>query len=205
MWHFSFFSFSFCFLLFFFLVPHQNGSPVGTISADLLNQTCKKCADESTIFSYNFCLTSLQAIPVSHATNLQGLAIVAMELALENATNTVSTIKELLNGGGAFDPFSIACLEGCLEIYLDVVSRLVNSIGVFLSENYDTADAWVSAVMDETATCEGGFKGEEGAIVPSPLTKENYNLFQLCDIALCIIHLLTLIPQAPLQVGCVAP
>ncbi|KAJ1428921.1 putative pectinesterase inhibitor 2 [Sesbania bispinosa] len=31
------------------------------------------------------------------------------------------------------------------------------------------------------------FWGEGGEV--SPLTQENYNLFQLCGIALCIIHM----------------
>lgn len=46
----------------------------------IIYTTCKQCAEKSSIFNYTFCVTSLQSVPLSHATNLQGLALVAMEL-----------------------------------------------------------------------------------------------------------------------------
>ncbi|KAK9266860.1 hypothetical protein L1049_027119 [Liquidambar formosana] len=200
MWRFSVLSFSFC-LLFFSLIPYQNSSPISTMSAVLISQKpFKICEDEFAVFSYNFCLASLQAIPVRHATKLQVLAIFAMERALENATNTVSwSIKRLLKNKVFYNTFAIACAEeDCLDRYLDPVAALVNSIGAFLSENYyETTNAWLSTVMEATSTtcCEGGgLEEKEGEV--SLLTKENYNMFQLCDIALCIIHLFTLTPPS---------
>ncbi|MBA0684764.1 hypothetical protein Goari_026327, partial [Gossypium aridum] len=41
--------------------------------------------------------------------------------------------------------------------------------------------------MDGTTTCEEGFGDMEEA---SPLTEQNYSVFQLCDVALCIVNLL---------------
>ncbi|KAA8522107.1 hypothetical protein F0562_012579 [Nyssa sinensis] len=169
-------------------VPAQNSSTTSALSVDLINSTCKECADKSTILSFGFCLTSLQAIPVGHATNLQGLALVTMELALQNATDTISSIEKMLIGG-AFDPFAIGCLEDCFELSEDAVQMLVNSIRAFLSEHYDAANVLMTAVMEAAATCEEGFMEKEGEA--SPLTKENYNLFELSDIALCIINLLS--------------
>ncbi|XP_057978520.1 putative invertase inhibitor [Malania oleifera] len=188
MWHLSHFSTSVCFFIFFFLLPHQTSCSITPISIDLINTTCDSCASESTIFDYGFCLASLQAIPISYATNLQGLAIIAMELAIENATSTVSGIIKLLSNG-TFDQYTTLCLEDCLELYIDAIATLGNSIGTFLSGQYDIANVWLSSVMEGAKTCEGGFEEKAGGVYP--LTKENYNLFQLCDIALCIIHMLS--------------
>ncbi|GFZ00878.1 hypothetical protein Acr_14g0005130 [Actinidia rufa] len=178
----------FAFLFFFLIIPQQNCSHVTSLTIDLINATCKQCADKSTSFSYDFCTTSLQPIPISHATNLQGLALIAMELALENATNTISKIESLLSRG-EFDTFTLWCLKDCMELYRDGVSMLVTSIGVFMIEQYDVADLLLSAVVETASTCEDGFKEREGEA--SPLTAENDNLSQLGAIALCIINLLS--------------
>ncbi|XP_057475962.1 putative invertase inhibitor [Actinidia eriantha] len=185
MWHCSFFAF----LFFFLIIPQQNCSPVTSPPADLINTTCKQCADKyPTTFSYDFCTTSLEPIPISHVTNLQGLALIAMELALENATNTISKIERLLSSG-EFDTFTLWCLKDCMELYRDGVSMLVTSIGVFMIEQYDVADLLLSAVVETASTCEDGFKERQGEAFP--LTAQNDNLSQLGDIALCIINLLS--------------
>ncbi|XP_052210355.1 putative invertase inhibitor [Diospyros lotus] len=177
---------SFFFVLFFFLL-HGTHFPVTALYGDLINATCKQCADLSVVFNYNFCSASLQEIPISHVTNLQGLALVAMELALENVTATISTIQNMLDSG-RFDPFAVGCLKDCLELYADSSQVLLNAIVAFLSEQLDAANVLVSAVMETTVTCEEGFREKEGEV--SPLTEENESLFQLSDIALCIIKLL---------------
>ncbi|KAM5573246.1 putative invertase inhibitor [Rosa sericea] len=191
MHHISFFSISLCCCLFFLIIPHENFSTITAISVDIINQTCRKCADESHVFSYDLCTTSLQAVPVSHVANLQGLALIAMELALNNASNTLQIIKNLLMSNGSLDPFVVVCLKDCLQLYSDGITTLEDAEGAFLGEHYDNANIWLSAVMEASSTCEEGFKEKEGEVLPSPLTNENYNLFQLCDIALCIGHLLT--------------
>ncbi|KAL6178503.1 hypothetical protein ACLB2K_050021 [Fragaria x ananassa] len=192
MYHISFFSISLCCCFFFLLIPTENFSTVTAISADIINQTCRKCADESHVFSYDLCTTSLQTVPVSHVANLQGLALIAMELALNNASNTLLIIQNLLTSNESQDPFAVVCLKDCLQLYSDGIRTLVDAVGAFLGEQYDNANIWLSAVMQASDTCEEGFKEKEGEVLPSPLTNENYNLFQLCDIALCIGHLLTL-------------
>ncbi|CAK9173351.1 unnamed protein product [Ilex paraguariensis] len=185
MWHSSFFSISFCFL--FFLLPHENNSSsVNAVSVDLVNTTCKQCASKSAIFNYDFCVTSLQAVSISHVTNLQGLAIIAMELALGNATSTISTIEKMMTSG-TFDPFAMDCLRDCVDLYADAASMLVSSIAAFLQEYFDAANVLMSAVMEATSTCEDGFTEKEGEV--TPLTTENYNLSELSGISLCIINL----------------
>ncbi|GAU24793.1 hypothetical protein TSUD_157060 [Trifolium subterraneum] len=154
---------------------------------DLIDQTCQKCANQSVILSYSLCSNALPVVPVSHSTNLEGLALIAMELALENVTNTLATIERLLSDE-SLDKYVIGCLTDCLELYSDAVWRIVDSVDVFLSGNYEVSRIWMSSVMEAASTCQQGFD-EKGEV--SPLTEENYNLFQLCGIALCIIHLST--------------
>ena len=197
MCHFSCSAFVLCFLFFFFILlsnPIDGTYALDDYSTiDIVNRTCKKCAEKSKSFIYGFCQSSLQVIPASHVTNLQGIAVIAMELALENATPTVSGIKSLL-GNGSFNPFTLACLERCLVLYSDALVTLVDGVANFLTGHYGTANVKIRAVMEAPTVCEDGFKKKRGVV--SPLTKENLNFFHLSDIALCIIHWLSLVaPQ----------
>jgi len=155
------------------------------VPKDIIEQTCEICANQSIILSYGLCSSSLPVVPVSHSANLEGLALVAMELALENASSTLATIEKLLDSTSV-GSFALGALTDCLELYSDAAWTIVNSVGVFLSGNYDVTRMWMSSVMEAASTCQQGFT-ERGEV--SPLTQENYNLFQLCGIALCIIHL----------------
>ena len=186
------FSFALCFLFFLLVTPTPDKSISTGLDAstiDISNRTCRKCAEDSKTFSYDFCISSLQTIPVSHVTNLHGLAIIGMELALENATNTISTIK-YLQTCGTLDSFALAALQDCLELYEDTLVTIVDAVAAFLTEHYSVAEVKVSAVMEASTTCEEGFSEKKGVV--SPLTEENNNLFQLSDIALCIIHMISL-------------
>ncbi|KAF8412509.1 hypothetical protein HHK36_000477 [Tetracentron sinense] len=179
--------FSFCLLLLFlFFIPsHQTNSFIALNTIDLIQETCEICADRSPILSYNFCVTSLQAVHQSHTANVQGLGIIALELALDNATDTVSSIEKLLKKE-TFDPYAMLCLEDCLELYSDAITRLRNSISAFLFEVYCDANVWVSAAMEATRTCEGGFKDQEGEV--SPLTEKNSNLLFSCYVKVGGVH-----------------
>lgn len=175
--------------IFFHISIHPTTSFLIRQPGDIIIQTtCKQCAEKSSNFNYNLCVTSLQSVPLSHATNLQGLALVAMELALENATSTIKTIEKMLSSK-AFDPFSMDCLTDCLELYGDSVSLLVSSIASFLLEQFDAANILMTAVIEEVATCDEGFTEEKGEV--TLLANENYNIFQISSIAVCITKLLS--------------
>lgn len=154
----------------------------------IIYTTCKQCAEKSSIFNYTFCVTSLQSVPLSHATNLQGLALVAMELALENATSTIMTIEKMLSSK-AIDPFAMNCLTDCLQLYGDSISLLVSSITSFLLEQFDAANMLMTAVMEEVDTCDEGFTEKKGEV--TPLVKEDYYILEISSIALCITKLLS--------------
>ncbi|XP_030500318.2 putative invertase inhibitor [Cannabis sativa] len=199
----------FIFFIILTIIPHNKASIVhhqyySSTNSLLINQTCKKCAEKSEVFSYNFCRASLQNVPITDAiTNLQGLALVAMELALDNASSTILTIKNILQDNNNniivattkndLDPFLEIRLKDCLDLYSDAVTTLVEAIEAFMNQNYETARVWLSAVMEASSTCEEGFKERSSGddVAESPLVKENYDLFQLSDIALCIATLLT--------------
>ncbi|XP_030533647.2 putative invertase inhibitor [Rhodamnia argentea] len=161
---------------------------VSAKTMDIISLTCEKCSRESPVLNYTFCSVSLQAVPVSHFTNLQGLGIISMELALVNATTTISSIEKMVSNG-SLDPFQLDCLRDCLVLYLDASKTLVDAIGAFMVGRYGVANMQVSAAMEAATTCEDGFEEREEVC---PLTMENYDLFQLCDIARCIIRFLSL-------------
>uniref|UniRef100_A0A803LU95 ATP synthase subunit epsilon, mitochondrial n=1 Tax=Chenopodium quinoa TaxID=63459 RepID=A0A803LU95_CHEQI len=127
-------------------------------------------------------------IPVSHSTDLAGLGLIALELALENATNTFWIISGMLTKNES-DLRCSSCLESCMELYLEMNIKLEESIGEYVSgKKHDAIYLWVSEIMQATNKCEAGFKEESNE---SPLTRENNTLSQLCGIILCIIDLIS--------------
>ncbi|PHU28612.1 hypothetical protein BC332_00705 [Capsicum chinense] len=115
-----------------------------------------------------------------------------MELALANATNTISTIENMLSSK-EFDPFAIDCLKDCLELYADAIAMLVDAFTAYLSEHFDIATVLMRTVMDTASTCDEGFTEKKGGL--TLIAKENYNLFQLSDISSCIIKQVSSVPS----------
>lgn len=186
----QFYLLSFSVFSFFALLIHPANAAdlITQRAADLVSPTCKQCADLSSIASYDYCVTSLQAIPISHVVNLPGLAVVAMELSLENATGTIVTIKEMI-GSGAYEPFfAEQCLQDCMDLYNGAVLTVEEALTAFLTDHSGAADIYMGAVMEDAMTCEDGFK-EMGGV--RPLVKENENLYELSRIAVCIIKLVS--------------
>lgn len=181
----------------FFLVSQANST------TDLIKQTCKSCAAKSTIFDYNFCVSSLNNSPIAlpSPTNLSSLALVPMLQALDNATATASTIQQLLisdDDGG----FRGACLRDCLEFYEDAADRLEEAVRVFITwKELGTVNVMVSSAMESAVTCENGFRerddsdgdGGGGGVMTwtSPIGSENHKLFQFGQIALCVINMIS--------------
>ncbi|CAA7055558.1 unnamed protein product [Microthlaspi erraticum] len=172
----------------------------------MIEQTCKTCAAKSTIFDYNFCLSSLNNSPITPPppppTNLSSIALIPMLQALDNATATSSTIQRLMSDGGGFedDGFGRACLRDCLELYEDAAERLEEAVRVFITRReLGTVNVMVSAAMEAAVTCEKGFGERDGGddsgggvlTWTSPIGGENHKLFELGQVALCIINMLS--------------
>ncbi|XP_010547356.1 PREDICTED: putative invertase inhibitor [Tarenaya hassleriana] len=171
-------------------------SPAHT-SDDMIVKTCEKCAAKTEIFNSTFCVSSLEASPIGQPTNLTAMAVVPMLEALDNATATASTIERMMAGGG-FDGYGVACLRDCLQLYQDAADELADAVRAFLKGQFGTADVMVSAAMDAAVTCEQGFAERDGGgdhddddVWRSPLGRENYSLFELGEISLCIISMLS--------------
>ncbi|KAG7543796.1 Pectinesterase inhibitor domain [Arabidopsis thaliana x Arabidopsis arenosa] len=181
------------------LVKERDEAKINS-TTDMIEQTCKSCAAKSTIFDYNFCVSSLNNSPIDlpSPTNLSSLALVPMLQALDNATATASTIQQLLISEDD-SGFRGACLRDCLELYEDAADRLEEAVRVFITrKELGTVNVMVTAAMESAVTCEDGFRegddGDGGGGVmtwTSPIGGENYKLFKLGQIALCIINMLS--------------
>ncbi|KAJ6328249.1 hypothetical protein OIU77_010022 [Salix suchowensis] len=147
----------------------------------------QKLAENDPNLSYNFCLTSLQAVNHSQCADLRDLGLMSIKLTKSNVTNTRYYVKKLLKNT-KWDPFIRACLNDCLELYSDAIPTLKQAMKDFKSKHYEDANIEVSSVIDAATTCEDGFKEREGAV--SPLTKRNNDTFQLSAIVLAVISML---------------
>ncbi|KAJ6679291.1 PECTINESTERASE INHIBITOR-LIKE [Salix purpurea] len=157
------------------------------IAQDLVPETCRKLAENDPNLSYNFCLTSLQAVNRGQCADLRDLGLMSIKLTKSNVTNTRYYVKKLLKNT-KWDPFIRACLNDCLELYSDAIPTLKQAMKDFKSKHYEDANIEVSSVIDAATTCEDGFKEREGAV--SPLTKRNNDTFQLSAIVLAVISML---------------
>ncbi|XP_047306675.1 putative invertase inhibitor [Impatiens glandulifera] len=116
-----------------------------------------------------------------------------MELTIKNATSTVSTIENMLIEKDIdLDVFAVARLGDCLQLYREGVTMMLDAIGAFYSQRYRVANLLMTAAMDGASTCDDGFGGGG----ESPLSKQYYDLFQLSDVALCIIRLASLVSSS---------
>lgn len=104
---------------------------------------------------------------------------------MENASETVVKIANMISEG-SLDPHGTEWLGECMEAYSHSVSALLNAISTFMAEDYVVADAWMTQVTKGIRRCEMRFsrRGKEA----SPLKKHNYDVLQLSDVAVCIIH-----------------
>ncbi|KAJ8755879.1 hypothetical protein K2173_024424 [Erythroxylum novogranatense] len=174
---------TFCILLLLvFLVSSH-----ATTSHNIIKSTCKICAKKDPNFSYNFCVTSLQAAPGSRCADLRELGIISMKLINHNLTDTRLYMKELLKDK-KIDPFTRARLDDCLELYSDAIPHLKQAMADYKSNRYDDANIQLSGVMEAPTTCEDGFQEQGGAV--SPLTKMNNDTYRLSALALVITNML---------------
>ncbi|KDP28907.1 hypothetical protein JCGZ_14678 [Jatropha curcas] len=158
----------------------------GLTATNLIQETCKKCAQRDPNIGYKFCVSSLEASPESRCANLGELGIISIKLTRRNITSTRHYVKELLKNK-RLDPNIRPCLNDCLDLYSDAIPTLKQAIQDYKSKHYEDANIEVSSVIDASTTCEQGFKERA---VTSPLTGRNNDALQLSAIALSIINML---------------
>ncbi|GAA0149975.1 hypothetical protein LIER_09015 [Lithospermum erythrorhizon] len=154
-------------------------------ASNLIEETCKRCAQNDPNVKYGFCKTSLQAAPASQCANLKGLGSISIKLLRYNVTDTRCHIKHLLKNK-KWDKYYLQRLNDCFELYSDAITTVKQAMNSYHDKRYDDANIQISAIMDDSNTCEDGFK-EGGNSTSSPLSKRNENLFELGATSLCIL------------------
>lgn len=152
--------------------------------ADLVSETCKH-----TLYS-QVCESSLRSDPRSQASDLGGLAAIALNLSIAHGVHTLSYIHNLKSEAAAneTDLFISGCLSDCLEEYSDAVENLRDATQALNDKSYDTLNSLVTAAMTDSDTCEDGFRERTG--YESPLTERNQYFSKLCSNLLAITTLL---------------
>ncbi|XP_015580600.1 putative invertase inhibitor [Ricinus communis] len=160
-----------------------------SVSLKPTHHYCKKAAKTDPNFSYEFCVTFLDANPMSKNATLEELVLISVELTISNSTNIKSYISQLLYQKN-MDTYTRGALKDCLELYSNANSKLHEAIRDSMKlKDYFKANLDVSAAMDSSSTCEDGFKEKRGVV--SPLTKENNVFFQLTAVVLSFINMLS--------------
>ncbi|GMN52912.1 hypothetical protein TIFTF001_022057 [Ficus carica] len=155
-----------------------------TCKEDLVSTTCKK-----TLY-FNLCISSLRSDPRSESSDLDGLAVIALNLSIAKGVDTLSYINylksELASNGS---PLMSSYLGDCLAVYSDAVQNLQDSVQALNDKSFDTLRSFVSAAMTDSETCEDGFKEVMGSM-SSPLSEQNKYFSRLCSNFLAITTLL---------------
>ncbi|KAG6512137.1 pectinesterase inhibitor-like [Zingiber officinale] len=134
----------------------------------------------------NFCLVSLQADPRSRSADLSGLAAVALDLAVANATSTIAKLSDLrasASGSSSAKPSTRNKLEACLILYRNAVPPLRLAAEFLAEEHVEVARAMMEAPVFAPGSC--------GQLLGRVLAKENDDLFNLMLISRRIAEALT--------------
>ncbi|TQD73177.1 hypothetical protein C1H46_041306 [Malus baccata] len=155
----------------FFFLPLAKGS-------DLIQTTCKKTPH------YNLCLSTLQSNPDSSNADVPGLALIASDALLANASDTLDYIHGLLKQSP--EVHLQKALANCAELYIPIVKfSLPQAIEALRNGHFGFAKYGISDAAKEAEACEKGFGG-----VKSPLTDRNALVNDLSGVAVAILNLL---------------
>lgn len=158
-----------------------------TKSQNLINSTCKTFSKNDPNINYGFCTTSLQSAPASQCATLQGLGSISIRLIRYNITDTRCLIKHMLRNK-KLDPYVRQCLDDCFELFSDAIPSIKQAMRHYNAKRFDDANVVISSIMDDSTTCEDGFKERRGVV--SPLSKRNADAFQLSAVALSVMRML---------------
>uniref|UniRef100_A0A2N9IB23 Pectinesterase inhibitor domain-containing protein n=1 Tax=Fagus sylvatica TaxID=28930 RepID=A0A2N9IB23_FAGSY len=132
------------------------------------------------------CISSLKSDPASQQADLEGLAIIAIKLAYENATAIADNILVLSNSNTDTEPSEEQGLDQCMDNYLDAVDQLENAIYAFSKNAYKDVHTWVKAAVADADSCEAAFEGRK-----SEITHKNKIFRQFVNNTLAILKVLT--------------
>ncbi|XP_048140758.1 putative invertase inhibitor [Rhodamnia argentea] len=83
--------------------------------ANVIADTCRKCAASSPNVNYAYCVKALGSDPRSQTADVQGLGLIALNLLQSSVTSTGSYIQRLLKQ--KWDPYVQKCLSDCSDLY----------------------------------------------------------------------------------------
>lgn len=86
------------------------------------------------------------------------------------------------------DPYVRQCLDDCFELFSDAIPSIKQAMRHYNAKRFDDANVVISSIMDDSTTCEDGFKERRGVV--SPLSKRNADAFQLSAVALSVMRML---------------
>ncbi|XP_048568855.1 uncharacterized protein LOC125549494 [Triticum urartu] len=152
---------------------------------DYLLPICKTVGGGSTFVGIQFCMDTFHSDPrTAHGATYQELAAIAVDLLTVNATSTKAKIGGLL-GGKTADAATAQCLRSCQTLYGGILQRQPGSAAAVKDGKFSEAISPLEKSAAAAKECEDGFSKSH---VPSPVTVENGNAFQLAKLAVALLQ-----------------
>lgn len=156
-----------CVVVVFLLVFHASGTAIDDV--------CNKTKDRG------FCQRVLGSDPRTRGANFHMLAQIALDLASTSASATKPKIHNLLLA--AKDPNFRARFGMCERYYADALDVLRIANDDMKRGSFDDLLIFANGAQDDAISCEYQFtKPKTGPVLQSPLTNDNNNMNNLCDI-----------------------
>lgn len=156
-----------------------------TCQEDLVSTTCSQTPFSDT------CLSSLRSDSRSQNSDVKGLATIALEKSIDDATETKAHIDYLIKLHNPNQTeYEFKCLKECMEEYSEALDNLQESYLALNTSSFDDVNSDVAAAMSDAESCENGYEEEQLLQNPSPLTERNKIFSELCSNFLAITALL---------------
>ena len=141
----------------------------------LIRQACAHTAHKG------LCVDTLAADPISQGTaNQTGLALVALRVASQNASDITELIKASVNDP-SLAPAVQQGLSDCMDNYVDAAEQLDDSLAALLAGAHDDLSTWVNVAIADSDSCQKSIQGFK-----TGMSKENVKFRMLCENALAI-------------------
>ncbi|MCL7045864.1 hypothetical protein MKW94_004523 [Papaver nudicaule] len=171
-------------ILHLFLVLNFYGGV--TVNGDIVSNLCENVTRVYPTQNYEFCVSALEANPLSKTSDIFGLGVISLELCSNNATYIRTYIDGILKDGKPEPERARTCLQNCIGFYSTALEDVQAAIEAFKGKDYVTAyRQLVTGALIDADTCKRGF--QDVGVDFSPLKKQNYDFSQLIGISLGII------------------
>ncbi|KAL4636858.1 hypothetical protein ACB092_03G038200 [Castanea dentata] len=152
--------------------------PTQIFGQNLIDQACGYTSYKS------LCQSTLQSdSEAKSAKDLQTIAKVALKYTAAKAQAVNAEVTKLQ--GSAKDEGLKEALTDCAENYGDAIDQIQSSTTALGSKKYNDVKTWVSAAMNDAASCEQGFQDQS---VKSPIASLSTAFTQLSSNVLAITN-----------------